>query len=313
MEALFKEFWDRSVSKSQSVDNSFMNDINVCGTTFSDTVDKLCLIEMMNPETGEKKFVHTNYDHGSYNYEELRNLCCYIFFKNFGIKIKDNCYYGDSGKEIEKFFTDNFGLLEKFLDSILVHNGGLWEYRLKDGCEFDVPDALLRKKSQWISSLMNHYYVFDDERDEFTDEIDEKSYDENGHFEYYADECDHSIPVFIENWIDAFFLVIVSYFSIRKVKYSEVYMDLFKVDKSAQLETGLFKNAKFGDRFMTRDGHEAVLFDKTYIKHVGEFEYDLMVFIGEFDPDNWEVQQVCVGENGMCSDCEYDWDIVSKC
>ena len=74
-----------------------------------------------------------------------------------------------------------------------------------------------------------------------------------------------------------------------------------------------FKDAKFGDRFMTRDGHEAVLYDKTYIKYMGEFEYDLMVFIGEFDPDNWEVQQVCVRENGMCGDCEYEWDIVSKC
>lgn len=95
-------------------------------------------------------------------------------------------------------------------------------------------------------------------------------------------------------------------------------MDLFRVDldrhndevdKCAKLETGLFKDAKFGDRFVTRDGHEAVLYDKTYIKHIGDFEYDLMVFIGEFNPDNWEVQQVCVGENGMCGDCEYEWDV----
>ena len=86
-----------------------------------------------------------------------------------------------------------------------------------------------------------------------------------------------------------------------------------EVDKHAQLETGLFKDSKFGDRFRTRDGHEAILFDKTYIKSVGEFEYDLIVFIGEYDPDNWEVQQVCVSENGMCGDCEYVWDIVSKC
>ena len=89
-------------------------------------------------------------------------------------------------------------------------------------------------------------------------------------------------------------------------------MDLFRVDKCTQLETGLFKDAKFGDRFVTRDGHEAILCDKTYIKHMGVVEYDLTVFIGEFDPDNWEVQQVCVRENGMCSDCEYKWDIVSK-
>ena len=114
----------------------------------------------------------------------------------------------------------------------------------------------------------------------------------------------------------------VSYFSIRKVKYNEVYMDLFRVDsdrhndevdKCAKLEEiCLFKDAKFGDRFVTRDGHEAILYDKTYIKHMGVVEYDLMVFIGEFDPDNWEVQQVCVRENGMCSDCEYKWDIVYK-
>lgn len=64
------------------------------------------------------------------------------------------------------------------------------------------------------------------------------------------------------------------------------------------MEKLFLKNAKFGDRFVTRNGHEAIL-------------YDLMVFIGEFDPDNWEVQQVCVRENGMCGECE--WDIVSKC
>lgn len=86
-----------------------------------------------------------------------------------------------------------------------------------------------------------------------------------------------------------------------------------EVDKYTQLETDLFKDAKFGDRFMTRDGHKAILYNKTYIKHMGEFEYDLIVFIGEFNPDNWEVQQVCVCENGMCGECEYDWDIVSKC
>lgn len=230
MNSLFKEFWEKAVSKSQVVDRSFIDDINTCGTTFSDTVDKLCLIEMTNPETGEKKFAHTNelnrcvyYDRGLYNYEELKNICSDMFFRNFGIKVKDDCYYGDSGKEIEKFFTDNFVLLEKFLDSVLIHKGGLWEYSLKDGCEFDVPDALLRKKSQWIGHLMNHCYVFDVESDEFTDEIDEKSYDENGHFEYYVDDCDCRIPVFIENWIDAFFLVMVSYFSIRKVKYSDVF------------------------------------------------------------------------------------------
>lgn len=144
--------------------------------------------------------------------------------------------------------------MEKFLDGVLVPNGSVWEYSLKDGCEFDVPNALLRKKSQWIGALMDHYYVFDDETGEFTDEIEEKSYDENGHFEYYtdqcdydnesgeftdeieeksydenghfeyyADECDYSIPVVIDNWIDAFFLVMVSYFSIRKVKYSDVF------------------------------------------------------------------------------------------
>ena len=230
MDSLFKEFWDRAVSKSQGVDRSFMNEINALEKTFSDTVDELCLIEMTNPETGEKKFAHTNevnrcvyYDCGSYNYEELRNICYYIFFRNFWIKNKDNCYHGDSGKEIEKFFTDNFGLLEKFLDSVLVPNDSVWEYSLKDGCEFDVPNALLRKKSQWIGALMDHYYVFDDETGEFTDEIEEKSYDENGHFEYYADECDYRIPVVIDNWIDAFFLVMVSYFSIRKVKYSDVF------------------------------------------------------------------------------------------
>lgn len=329
MEGLFKEFWDKAVSKSQAVDCSFMNEINACGTTFSKISDELCLIEMTNPETGEKKFAHTNelnrcvyYDYGSYNYDELKNICSDMFFDNFGIKVKDDCYYGDSGKEIEKFFTDNFGLLEKFLDSVLKHNGGVWEYSLKDGCEFNVPDALLRKKYQWIGYLMNHHYVFDDESDEFTDEIEEKSYDENGHFEYYVDEYDYSIPVSIENWIDAFFLIMVSYFSIRKVKYNEVFLDLFRVDsdgynddvdKYTQLETSLFKDAKFGDRFMTRDGHKAILFDKTYIKQAGEFEYDLMVFIGEFDSDNWDVQQVCVSENGMCGECEYDWDIVSKC
>ena len=328
MNSLFKEFWEKAVSKSQAGDRSFKNEIDAWRMPFSKITDKLCLIEMTNPETGEKKFAHANelnrcvyYDRGSYNYEELRNICCYMFLKNFRIKIKDDCYYGDSGKEIEKFFTDNFGLLEKFLDSVLVPNGSVWGYGLKDGCEFDVPDALLRKKSQWISSLMD-YYVFDDETGEFTDEIEEKPYDDSGHFEYY-DVDDYSVPVVIDNWIDAFFLVMVSYFSIRKVKYNEVYIDLFRVDseghnddevdKCAKLETGLFKDVKFGDRFMTRDGHEAVLYDKTYIKHMGEFEYDLIVFIGEFDPDNWEVQQVCVRENGMCGECEYEWDIVSKC
>ena len=70
------------------------------------------------------------------------------------------------------------------------------------------------------------------------------------------------------------------------------------------MEKLFLKNAKFGDRFMTRAGHEAILYDKIYI--MGVFEYDLMVFIGEFDPDNWEIQQVCVGENGMCGNCEYD-------
>ena len=42
-------------------------------------------------------------------------------------------------------------------------------------------------------------------------------------FEYDMDEYDYSIPVVIDNWIDAFFLVMVSYFSIRKVKYSDVF------------------------------------------------------------------------------------------
>ena len=81
MEGLFKEFWEKAVSKSQTVDCSFMNEINACEKTFSDTVDELCLIEMTNPETGEKKFAHTNeedrrvyYDCSSYNYEELRNI-----------------------------------------------------------------------------------------------------------------------------------------------------------------------------------------------------------------------------------------------
>ena len=118
MESLFKEFWEKAVSKSQRVDRSFIDDINAWGTTFNKVVDKLCLIEMTNPETGEKKFAHTNelnrcvyYDHGSYNYDELKNICSDMFFDNFGIKVKDDCYYGDSGKEIEKFFTDNFRLL----------------------------------------------------------------------------------------------------------------------------------------------------------------------------------------------------------
>ena len=72
------------------------------------------------------------------------------------------------------------------------------------------------------------------------------------------------------------------------------------------------KNAKFGDRFVTRDGHEAVLIDKTP-SVLGGYLYDLIVFIREFDSGNWEIQQVCVGENGMTSSCEYKWDIVSKC
>lgn len=70
---------------------------------------------------------------------------------------------------------------------------------------------------------MDHCYMFDNEPGEFKDEIYEKSYDENGHFEYDMDEYDYSIPVVIDNWIDAFFLVMVSYFSIRKVKYSDVF------------------------------------------------------------------------------------------
>lgn len=86
-----------------------------------------------------------------------------------------------------------------------------------------------------------------------------------------------------------------------------------EVDKCAQLKTSLFKDAKFGDRFMTRDGHEAILYDKTPSILEGYHIYDLMVFIGEFDSSNWEIQQVCVGENGMSSSCEYKWDIVSKC
>ena len=86
-----------------------------------------------------------------------------------------------------------------------------------------------------------------------------------------------------------------------------------EVDKYTQLETDLFKDAKFGDRFMTRDGHEAILYDKTPSILEDYHIYDLMVFIGEFDSSNWEIQQVCVGENGMSSSCEYKWDIVSKC
>ena len=78
------------------------------------------------------------------------------------------------------------------------------------------------------------------------------------------------------------------------------------------MEKLLLKNAKFGDRFVTRDGHEAVLYDKTYIKHVGEFEYDLIVFIGEFDSGNWEIQQVCVNDSGLTDDNEYKWNIVSR-
>lgn len=77
-------------------------------------------------------------------------------------------------------------------------------------------------------------------------------------------------------------------------------------------DENIFKDAKFGDKFLTKDGHEAILFDKAYIKHMGEFEYDLMVFIGEFDADNWEIQQVCVNESGMIDDTEYELNIVSR-
>lgn len=74
----------------------------------------------------------------------------------------------------------------------------------------------------------------------------------------------------------------------------------------------IFKDAKFGDKFLTKDGHEAILFDKTYINHMGEFEYELMVFIGELDSNNWEVQEVCVNGSGITDDPEYELNIVSR-
>lgn len=77
------------------------------------------------------------------------------------------------------------------------------------------------------------------------------------------------------------------------------------------MEKLFLKNAKFGDRFVTRDGHETVLIDKTP-SVLGGYLYDLIVFIGEFDSGNWEIQQVCVNDSGMTDDNEYKWNIVSR-
>ena len=77
------------------------------------------------------------------------------------------------------------------------------------------------------------------------------------------------------------------------------------------MEKLFLKNAKFGDRFVTRDGHEAVLIDKTP-SVLGGYLYDLIVFIGEFDSGNWEIQQVSVNDSGLTDDNEYKWNIVSR-
>ena len=214
MEGLFKEFWDKAVSKSQSVDRSFMNEINALEKTFSDTVDELCLIEMTNPETGEKKFLHNYmvdravyYDKDLHNYCILRRICRDILVKEFSIETDGHDSIScEKGNEIEKFFTDNFGLLVKFLDSVLEHTGFPSEYKIKGDFEFYVPDAFLyNKKSMWIASLMKHCFKFDSEKYEYLDEIEKKSYDEDGYFEYYSDEYD-SGPIVLNDWTDGFLL-----------------------------------------------------------------------------------------------------------
>lgn len=228
---LFKEFWDRTVSRKQNIERSFIDSMNGI-TTLEKVMPELCLIEMMDPETGEKKFLHNYkvdravyYDEEFHNYYILRRICREMLINEFGIETDDYTISCEKGNEIEKFFTDNFGLLEKFLDSVLEHTGFPSEYKIKGDFEFYVPDAFLyNKKTMWIASLMKHRFKFDSEKYEYLDEIEEKSYDEDGYFEYYSDEYD-SGPTVLDDWANAFFLVMVSYYSIRKVKFCDVYPD----------------------------------------------------------------------------------------
>ena len=141
---LFKEFWDMSVSRKQNIERSFINSINDSGiSTFGKVMQELCMIEMTNPETGEKKFLHNYkvdravyYDEGFHNYYILRRICMEMLIKEFGIETDDYTISCEKGNEIEKFFTDNFGLLEKFLDGVLEHTGFPSEYKIKGDFEF---------------------------------------------------------------------------------------------------------------------------------------------------------------------------------
>lgn len=237
---LFKEFWDKAVSKKQNIERSFINSINENGiSTFGEVMPKLCMIEMTNPETNEKKFLHNYmidkavyYDKDLHNYCIIRRICRDILVKEFSIETDGhNVISCEKGNEIEKFFTDNFGLLEKFLDSVLEHSGFPSEYKIKSGCEFNVPDAFLHnKKTMWIGSLMKHRFKYDCEKHDYIDEIEEKSYDENGHFEYYNDDMYDESSTVLDDWVDAFFLIMVSYYSIRKVGFCDVYPDFNEKD-----------------------------------------------------------------------------------
>lgn len=185
---LFKEFFDRCVSRKQNIGRSLINSINDSGiSAFGKVMPELCMLEMTDSETGEKKFLHNYmidravyYDDGFHNYYILRRICREILIKEFSIEIDEHYTIScDKGNDIEKFFTDNFGLLEKFLDSVLEHSDFPSGYKIKDDCEFYVPGAFLyNKKTMWIGSLMKHRFKFDDNKCEFLDEIEEKSYDE---------------------------------------------------------------------------------------------------------------------------------------
>lgn len=240
---LIKDFWDNAVSRKQCVNRGFINDTNNSGiSTFEKIMPKLCMIEMTDPVSGMKKFAHNEfldysvyydgsvyYDNNDHNYYILKRICQEMFIKKFGIKVEYDCVYGESGKEIEKFFTENFSILEKFLDNVLVPSDFMTDYSVKDSCEFYIPGAFLYKKSMWIGSLMKHNFKYDYDKYELLDEIEEKSYDEDGHFEYYNDMCDDA-PTVLEDWINAFFLIVASYYSIRKVKFCDVYPDFNEKD-----------------------------------------------------------------------------------
>lgn len=71
-------------------------------------------------------------------------------------------------------------------------------------------------------SFTVHPDRYDYNKYEFLDEIEEKSYDEDGHFEYYDDMYDDA-PIVLDDWVNAFFMIVVSYYSIRKVKFIDAF------------------------------------------------------------------------------------------